>query len=47
LKDLPAPRRTFVTHGEVGSATAMAQRIREKFGWVVEVPGYGERFELP
>jgi metallo-beta-lactamase family protein len=48
LKDLPGPpRRTFVIHGEVGSATAMAERIRERFGWVVEVPSYGERFELP
>jgi metallo-beta-lactamase family protein len=47
LKDLPEPpRKTFVTHGEVGSATAMAERIRERFGWVVEVPRYGERFEL-
>ena len=48
LKDLPAPpRRTFVTHGEIGSANAMAERIQERFGWVVEVPKYGDRFELP
>lgn len=47
LKDLPGPpRQTFVTHGEVGSATSMAERIRERFGWVVDVPNYGERFEL-
>jgi len=47
LKDLPAPpRRTFVTHGELGSANAMAQHIRDKFGWQVEVPEYGERFEF-
>jgi metallo-beta-lactamase family protein len=47
LKDLPTPpRRTFVTHGEVGSATAMATKIRERFGWTVDVPQYGERFEL-
>jgi metallo-beta-lactamase family protein len=47
LKDLPAPpRRTFVTHGELGSANAMAEHIRTKFGWVVDVPEYGERFDL-
>lgn len=47
LQDLPAPpRRVFVTHGEIGSATAMAEHIRERFDWVVEVPEYGQQFEL-
>jgi len=47
LSDLvEPPRQTFVTHGEVESATAMAERIRERFGWTVEVPKYGDRFEL-
>ncbi|HEV7743399.1 MAG TPA: MBL fold metallo-hydrolase [Pyrinomonadaceae bacterium] len=47
LQDLPAPpRRVFVTHGEVGSATAMAGHIRERFGWAVEVPEHGQKFEL-
>ncbi len=47
LQDLPAPpRRVFVTHGEVGSATAMAQHIRERFDWTVEVPEHGQQFEL-
>jgi len=47
LVDLPAPpRRTFVTHGEPEAAIAMASHIRERFGWTVEVPEYGERFEL-
>jgi len=47
LSDLvEPPRQTFVTHGEVGSATAMAERIRERFGWTVKVPKYGDRFEL-
>jgi len=41
-----APRRTFTTHGEPESAAAMAAHIRERFGWHVEVPGYGERVEL-
>jgi len=47
LKDMPAaPRRTFVTHGELGSANAMADHIRNQFGWTVEVPEYGESFEF-
>jgi metallo-beta-lactamase family protein len=47
LQGLPAPpRRVFVTHGEVGSATAMAGHIRERFNWPVEVPEHGQKFEL-
>ncbi|HKB65503.1 MAG TPA: MBL fold metallo-hydrolase [Pyrinomonadaceae bacterium] len=47
LRDLPAPpRRVFITHGEVGSATAMAKHIRERFDWPVEVPEHGQQFEL-
>jgi metallo-beta-lactamase family protein len=47
LKDLPAaPKRVFVTHGEVGSANAMAQHIRQQFNWSVDVPEHGQRFEL-
>jgi metallo-beta-lactamase family protein len=47
LEGLPAaPKRVFVTHGETGSAEAMARHIRERFGWEIEVPQYGERFEL-
>jgi metallo-beta-lactamase family protein len=47
LQDLPSPpRRTFVTHGEPDAAKAMAGHIRDRFGWTVEVPQYGEKFEL-
>lgn len=47
LQDLSAPpSRVFVTHGEVGSATAMAEHIRERFNWPVEVPEHGQQFEL-
>jgi metallo-beta-lactamase family protein len=47
LEDLPQPpKRVFVTHGETGSAQAMANHIRERFGWDIEVPQYGERAEL-
>ena len=41
-----APRRTFLTHGEPLAANAMAAHIKERFGWAVEVPQYGERFEI-
>jgi len=47
LEGMPAPpRRVFVTHGEPDAAQAMAAHIRDRFGWTVEVPQYGERFEL-
>src|SRR5215813_8008625 len=47
LEGMPGtPKRVFVTHGETGSAGAMAARIRERFSWPIEVPSYGERFEL-
>ncbi|HTK36931.1 MAG TPA: MBL fold metallo-hydrolase [Pyrinomonadaceae bacterium] len=41
-----APKLVFTTHGEPAAAEAMAQHIREKFGWNVEVPHYGETVEL-
>jgi len=40
------PRRTFLTHGEPEAATAMGEHIKDKFGWNVHVPQYGERFDL-
>jgi metallo-beta-lactamase family protein len=47
LQDLPAPPRSvFITHGEVGSATAMAEHIREVFDWQVVVPLHGQQFEI-
>ena len=40
------PSRTFPTHGEPDAANAMAGHIKERFGWNVHVPQYGERFEM-
>jgi len=40
------PRQTFLTHGEPEAANAMGGHIKEKFGWNVHVPQYGERVEL-
>ncbi len=41
-----APRTIFTTHGEPDAAAAMAQHIRDRFGWNVVVPEYGQRVEL-
>ena len=47
LSGMPTtPRRAFTTHGEPDAAEAMAQHIRERYGWTVEVPQYGEKVEL-
>ena len=47
LEGLPAPPRcVFNTHGEPDAAEAMRDHIAERFGWRVEVPQYGEKFEL-
>ena len=40
------PTRVFTTHGEPEAAQAMAGHIRDEYGWTVEVPTYGETFEL-
>jgi len=40
------PRRVFVTHGEEDAATELADRIREKWGWPVEVPHYQDEHKL-
>lgn len=40
------PRQTFLTHGEPEAANAMAGHIKDKFGWNVHVPNYGERFNF-
>ncbi|HEY0006792.1 MAG TPA: MBL fold metallo-hydrolase [Pyrinomonadaceae bacterium] len=45
LKSTP-PRRAFITHGETEAAEAMRDHIVERYGWQVEVPQYGEKFEL-
>ncbi len=47
LEGLPAPPKTvFTTHGEPEAAEAMAQHIRDRFGWNVHVPSYEESIEL-
>jgi metallo-beta-lactamase family protein len=46
LAPLAPPRRVFLTHGEKQSALALAQELRSKRGWNIEVPRLGQRVEL-
>ncbi|HYR75584.1 MAG TPA: MBL fold metallo-hydrolase [Pyrinomonadaceae bacterium] len=47
LEGMPSPPRwVFVTHGEPEAADAMAGHLGDQFGWSIEVPQYGEKFEL-
>ncbi|HYE66080.1 MAG TPA: MBL fold metallo-hydrolase [Pyrinomonadaceae bacterium] len=47
LEGMPgAPRLSFMTHGEPEAARAMGEHIKERFGWRVEVPEYGQKIEL-
>jgi metallo-beta-lactamase family protein len=41
-----APRKTFLTHGEIPAMTAFAERLRAEKGWNVHLPALGERAEL-
>ncbi len=47
LKGLPnTPNAVFTTHGEPEAAAAMAEHIREEYGWNVVVPEYNQTVEL-
>lgn len=46
LESLPAPKRTFLVHGEPPAARGMADRLQEQFGWNVTVPVIGDTVEL-
>ena len=45
-EDLPAPQKTFLTHGEPDSAEALAAELRKSRGWDVVLPELGESHEL-
>jgi metallo-beta-lactamase family protein len=40
------PRKTFVVHGELDSATALRDRIIKELGWQAVVPAYKESVTL-
>jgi metallo-beta-lactamase family protein len=46
LAPLPAPRQTFLTHGELASATAFAEGLSKTRGWNTLVPRLGQTVEL-
>lgn len=43
---LPAPKVTFLTHGEPRGSSALAELLRERFGHRTIVPKMGESFDL-
>ncbi|MBX7165410.1 MAG: MBL fold metallo-hydrolase [Pirellulales bacterium] len=46
LSAIPAPRRTFLTHGEKQASLNLAEELRRSRGWNVTVPRMGESVEL-
>ena len=40
------PRCLYLTHGEEDSANTLAQEIRSRWGWTVDVPAYQDEREL-
>ena len=46
LSQLPAPRRTFLTHGEPQSSKALAEELQRTKQWDVHCPFLGEKIEL-
>ncbi len=40
------PRKVFIVHGEPDQSKALADRIRSKFGWSVEIPEYMNKYLL-
>lgn len=41
-----APKKIFLTHGELASAQSLKAKIEQKFGWKVIIPKYQESFDL-
>lgn len=41
-----APSRTFIVHGEAGTALGFADTVRRELGWRVEAPSAGATFNL-
>ena len=46
LKDLPDPRKVFLTHGEPDSSESLADELNGSRGWDVHIPDLGESHEL-
>jgi metallo-beta-lactamase family protein len=46
LEPLSPPRQVFLTHGELVSATSLAEELRRERGWNAIVPRMGQTVEL-
>lgn len=46
LSKLPPPKRTFLTHGELSAANALAETLRTERQWDVVIPQQGAEFPL-
>lgn len=46
VRDLPAPGRTFVVHGDDDAREALAKRLESELGHRCELPRHGQRFDL-
>ncbi len=46
LTPLPPPRLTFLTHGEITSANALAKQLTDSRGWKTLVPHLGQTVQL-
>jgi len=46
LAGLPAPKRTFLVHGELPAARGMAEFLHTTLGWETTIPAIGDRAEL-
>jgi len=42
----PAPRMTFLTHGEPDAADTLRRRVKQELGWPVRVPEHLETIQL-
>lgn len=47
LRDLPAPRQTYIVHGEDRAREAFAERLEKELGHSCVLPGHGEAHRLP
>ncbi len=41
-----APKKVFLTHGELDAAQALKKKIEKQFGWSVVIPKYSDSFDL-
>ncbi len=41
-----APKKIFLTHGELAAAQSLKKKIEDRFGWSVVIPKYQESFDL-